>query len=141
MSIAEVEDRLPDFVQYLVKLIGMSATVKLVEKMGGTTFPVAKRLSRQGEMRYELLAEVVGGEAADRITEHFGGEPLYIPNCTQALRLLRDRSIREDFDTLTREYSANAAVIKLVQRTGLSDRHIWRILKQADAPAPQNELF
>lgn len=108
MSLTDVEDQLPEFVQVLIRLIGMSTTVKLIEKLGGTTFPVAKRLSRQGEVRYQLLVEVVGVEAADRLTEHFGGEMLYIPRCAKAIRLVRDRGIRASFDTMTREHSSLA---------------------------------
>lgn len=142
MNFTDVEDELPDFVRLLVRLIGMPKTVMLIEKLGGTTFPVAKRLSRQGEVRYQLLAEVVGVEAADRLTEHFGGEPLYIPTCAKAVRLARDRRIRADFDTITREHSSLYAVVKLVQRNKLSDRQIWRILKQEDPPSTrQVSLF
>ncbi|RQV04183.1 DNA transposition protein [Burkholderia cenocepacia] len=142
MNFTDVEDGLPDFVRLLVRLIGMPKTVMLIEKLGGTTFPVAKRLSRQGEVRYQLLAEVVGVEAADRLTEHFGGEPLYIPTCAKAVRLARDRRIRADFDTITREHSSLYAVVKLVQRNKLSDRQIWRILKQEDPPSSrQVSLF
>ena len=142
MNFTDVEDELPDFVRLLVRLIGMPKTVMLIEKLGGTTFPVAKRLSRQGEVRYQLLSEVVGVEAADRLTEHFGGEPLYIPMCAKAVRLARDRRIRADFDTLTREHSSLYAVVKLVQRNKLSDRQIWRILKQEDPPSSrQVSLF
>ncbi|MEN8518090.1 Mor transcription activator family protein [Burkholderia sp. RS02] len=142
MNFTDVEDELPDFVRLLVRLIGMPKTVMLIEKLGGTTFPVAKRLSRQGEVRYQLLSEVVGVEAADRLTEHFGGEPLYIPMCAKAVRLARDRRIRADFDTLTREHSSLYAVVKLVQRNKLSDRQIWRILKQEDPPSTcQVSLF
>ncbi|HHV7522971.1 TPA: Mor transcription activator family protein [Burkholderia orbicola] len=142
MNFTDVEDELPDFVRLLIRLIGMPKTVMLIEKLGGTTFPVAKRLSRQGEVRYQLLAEVVGVEAADRLTEHFGGEPLYIPTCAKAVRLARDRRIRADFDTITREHSSLYAVVKLVQRNKLSDRQIWRILKQEDPPSSrQVSLF
>ena len=142
MNFTDVEDELPDFVRLLVRLIGMPKTVMLIEQLGGTTFPVAKRLSRQGEVRYQLLAEVVGVEAADRLTEHFGGEPLYIPTCAKAVRLARDRRIRADFDTITREHSSLYAVVKLVQRNKLSDRQIWRILKQEDPPSTcQVSLF
>jgi len=142
VNFTDVEDELPDFVRLLVRLIGMPKTVMLIEQLGGTTFPVAKRLSRQGEVRYQLLAEVVGVEAADRLTEHFGGEPLYIPTCAKAVRLARDRRIRADFDTITREHSSLYAVVKLVQRNKLSDRQIWRILKQEDPPSTcQVSLF
>ncbi|WP_260466783.1 Mor transcription activator family protein [Pandoraea apista] len=142
MDLSAVKDELPEFVKLLIRVVGMEATIKLIKRLGGTTLLVAKRRSRQGEASYELLAEVIGSEAADRMTAHFGGDLLYIPNCANAIRLLRDRSIRADFDGLTREHSAIAAVVKLAQRTGLSDRQIWRILKCGDVEAAaQCELF
>lgn len=145
MDFTDVEHLLPEAVQVLVRLVGLAATVRLVEQLGGTTFPVSLRKSRLGEIRYEALSEVVGGEAADAITKHFGGDSLYIPRCVTALRELMHRSIRRDFDAMTKEHSAIHAVTQLAVRYRMSDRHVWRVLKQADidaqAPPAQNTLF
>lgn len=145
MNFENVQHLLPDAVQTLVGLIGLPASVRLVEHLGGTTFPVALRKSRLGEIRYEALSEVVGNEAADAITNHFGGECLYIPRCVTALRELMHREIRQEFDAITREHSALHAVAQLAIRYQLSDRHVWRVLKRADltarAPPEQPNLF
>lgn len=144
MNFDGVEHLLPDVVKTIVKLIGLPTTVRLVEQLGGTTFPVALRRSRLGEIRYEALAEIVGPEAADQLTGHFGGDVLYIPRCVKAIRELMYRSIRSEFDMLTREHTANHAVTRLALRYRMADRHVWRILKRADASecnVPQAELF
>ncbi|MFC0695044.1 Mor transcription activator family protein [Paraburkholderia humisilvae] len=129
----------------LIRLIGLPASVRLVEQLGGTTFPVALRKSRLGEIRYEALSEVVGSDAADAITIHFGGDSLYIPRCATALRELMHREIRRNFDVMTREHSAIHTVTHLAVRYRMSDRHIWRILKRSDvnaqSPPGQDVLF
>jgi len=135
MKICAVEHLLPEVVQTIVSLIGMASTMKLVDELGGTTFPVALRRSRLGEIRYEALAEVIGAEAADVLTKHFGGDMLYIPLCKTALRELMYREIRAEFDRITREHSAIYAVVALVTKYRLSDRQIWRILKKNDVEA------
>jgi len=145
MDFANVEHLLPEAIQTLIRLIGLSASVRLVEQLGGTTFPVALRKSRLGEIRYEALSEVVGSDAADAITKHYGGDSLYIPRCVTALRELMHREIRADFDAMTREHSAIHAVTQLAVRYRMSDRHVWRILKRADMnaqpPPAQDDLF
>lgn len=121
---------LPESARNLVRLIGLAKTLRLVDHLGGTTFPVAKGLTRMGQARYELLAEVIGVDAADILTAEYGGEPLYIPNCKDALRRVRDRAIHSRFDALVKDgYSANGAVAELAREHKLSDRRIWEILK------------
>jgi Mor family transcriptional regulator len=145
MDFSNVEHLLPEAIQVLIRLIGLPASVRLVERLGGTTFPVALRKSRLGEIRYEVLSEVVGCEAADAITKHFGGESLYIPRCVTALRELMHRAIRAEFDRMTREHSAIHVVTHLAVRYRVSDRHVWRILKRVDinaqASPTQDALF
>lgn len=145
MDFTNVEHLLPDAIQVLIRLIGLPAAVRLVEQLGGTTFPVALRKSRLGEIRYEALSEVVGSEAADAITKHYGGDCLYIPRCVAALRELMHREIRAEFDAMTHEHSAIHAVTRLAVQYRMSDRHVWRILKRPDAnaqsPPKQDDLF
>ncbi|AOJ10581.1 Mor transcription activator family protein [Burkholderia mayonis] len=144
MNFEGVEHLLPDVVKTIVTLVGLPAAMRLVEQLGGTTFPIAMRRSRLGEIRYEALAEIVGVDAADQLTAHFGGDVLYIPRCAKALRELMYRSIRAEFDTLTHDHTAIHAVTQLALRYRLADRHVWRILKRADASeraVPQAELF
>lgn len=131
------ESDLPESALNLVRLIGLSKALKLAKALGGTTFPVAKGVTRQGAMRYELLAEVVGVDAADVLTREYGGEALYVPRCHQALIAARNRRIHEAFEQRVRSgCSANIAVMDLARQYQISDRQVWKILKQLPAPVP-----
>lgn len=144
MKIDHVKELLPESIQTIAKLIGMARTIKLVEQLGGTTFPISKNQTRQGEIRFELLAEVIGVVAADVLTKHFGGEMVYIPSCADALRRLRNIDIITRFDLLSTELGANQAVQTLAREYHLSDRRIWKILKTTEMPSnlpTQTSLF
>lgn len=132
MKFDDVQHLLPESARLLVSLIGLRNTVKLVETLGGTSFPVALRKNRQGEIRYEMLAEVVGVDAANILTRHFGNDMLYIPLCKTALRELFYREVRAEFDRITQEFSALHAVATLASKYRMSDRQIWRVLKKQD---------
>lgn len=141
MNLGNVEHLLPEAIQTMIRIIGLPSAVRLVEQLGGTTFPVALRKSRLGEMRYEMLAEFIGPSAADAMTEHFGGESLYIPRCAAAMRELAHREIRREFDVKTKggEASAIQIVAMLALRYQMSDRHIWRVLKRPDTVATESD--
>lgn len=133
---------LPPSVENIIRLIGLPKTQRLVEQLGGTSFPVAKAQTKLGQIRYELLAEVVGTTAADQLTAEYGGEVLYIPNCKAAARAARDAAIHARFDQLVRELSSNEAVSLLAREYQLSDRRVWDILKVLpEASNPQGVLF
>lgn len=75
------------FLADVVPVVGQDVAAELVRQLGGTTFPVPKRQSRQGELRYRMLAEVVGEEAADLLVYHYGGSDLYIPRALGPSRI------------------------------------------------------
>lgn len=134
---------LPESARQLAALIGLPHTLKLVERLGGTTFPVSKNKTPAGIARFEVLADVVGEDHAHQLCRHFGGFPLYIPACAEALRALRDQTINTRFESLVRTgTSANAAVAELARAHRLSDRRVWDILKKPElVPNAQVELF
>lgn len=131
MNLRDVEYLLPRSARALIAVIGLPATTQLVTKMAGVAFPIPKRLNRAGEARYEELAECIGMDAADMLCRQFGGGMLEIPVCSVALRELRDREIRADFDKITIENSARHAWSKLAVKYRLTSRQIRNIL---DAP-------
>lgn len=132
MKLDEVQHLLPEIAQLIATLVGLPKALKLIETWGGTTFPVSKNKRREGQIRYEALAEVVGIEGADRLTQHFGGEVLSIPRCAVAMREVRDRMLRAEFDVLTREHPAGHAVNQLARQYQLTERWVWMILKKPD---------
>lgn len=132
MKFDNVEHLLPATAQLIAHLIGLPKTLELIQAYGGMTFPVSKRSAPLGLIRYEALAEVVGVDAADVLTMHFGGDVLSIPKCAAAMRGMRDRRLRADFDRLTRKMGSTDAAGELARRFSLTERQVWRILKQSD---------
>lgn len=138
-----VRHLLPEMAQLIAELIGLPAALRLIDAWGGTTFPVSKNKRRGGQIRFDALAEVVGVDAAGILTRHFGGEVLAIPRCTTALREVRDRTLRAEFDALTRDLPAIHAVSQLARRYQMTERWVWVVLKQTDQvnETRQSSLF
>ncbi|MGD1823730.1 DNA transposition protein [Chromobacterium violaceum] len=132
MKLDDVQHLLPEMAQLIATLIGLPKALRLIEAWGGTTFPISKNKRRDGQIRYEALAEVIGVDAADIMTRHFGGEVLAIPRCASALREVRDRMIRAEFDDETRTHPASHAVGLLARRYQMTERNVWMVLKKAD---------
>lgn len=132
MKLENVEHLLPEMAQLIASLIGLPKALRLIESWGGTTFPFSKNKRRDGQIRYEALAEVVGVDAANIMTKHFGGEVLSIPRCAVALREARDRMMRAEFDELTRMHTAVYAVNLLARKFQMTERNVWSVLKKAD---------
>lgn len=127
---------LPAVAQDLALVIGLRNTMRLVEAFGGTTFPVPKRETKLGELRFATLASVIGAEAAEALVRRYGGTDLYFPRCVDALRRLRDASIIREYEEITKTASGNEAVQRLARQHQLSDRHIFNILKRV----PESEV-
>lgn len=137
MTLSDMKHLLPATIQTLAGLIGLPKTLKLVDELGGTTFPVAQGKTRAGEIRFAALAEVVGEGAATIIAKHFASEKLYIAKCADALRLVRNAQICAEFDQISTEQGSPAAVVQLALKYRLSDRQIEKILKQ---PLPEQTV-
>lgn len=130
--------QLPAVARELAEVIGLRKTLLLVEKLGGTTFPVPKRETKLGELRFSLLAGVIGVEAAEAIVRRYGSTGLYIPRCVDAIRAARDADICREYDSLIQTMSGNEAVQRLARAHSLSDRHIFNILKREPATSTVN---
>lgn len=131
MNLEQVKNLLPQQIQDIAEAIGLPATQRLVEELGGTTWPVAKGVRRLGMIRHEALKEVVGDDAANIMAQRWGNEPLYIAKCDGPLRELRNLEIHRQFDQAIREGVSSTTVVNELARTyKLSDRRVWEILKQ-----------
>jgi hypothetical protein len=130
-TLAELDlEHLPAMAQELADSIGLRKTLRLVEALGGTTFPVPKRETKLGELRFNVLADVVGVDAAEVIVRRYGSTDLYIPRCADALRRARDTAICREYDRLIQAMSGNEAVQRLARTHRLSDRRVFDILKR-----------
>ena len=116
--------------------------MELVKNLGGTTYPLRQGRTKGSESRLAYLEEIVGGAAMEKMVEALAPCELFIPKCEQALLELRDRHIRRRFDAQTgKGVPAYEAVNDLALAHGLTDRHIWRILKKPDNEGVQEGLF
>lgn len=129
----------------LVALIGLPATLALVEHYGGRTLQVAKGRRRRGRAQLDALAGVIGAQAVRILSHRYGGDFLPVPKCAAALRAARDAALQARFDAMTGGGdSARAAVAALVGEFGLVESSIWRALKrsvggEAAAAAPRDD--
>jgi hypothetical protein len=93
--------------------------------------PVPKGQAPLGRRRYEMLADVVGTEAANALVAHYGGYELYVPRCAAVLQAARDAQINEIFVNETNKGRSSAEVVfHLARRYKLSDKRVWNILKK-----------
>ncbi|PZE13175.1 hypothetical protein DMX10_11650 [Pseudomonas sp. 57B-090624] len=131
MNIESARDLLPSAVQRIADAVGLAAALRLVEQLGGTSWYFAQGHGRHGQARVAALEEIVGEDAARRLTFLMNErEVVYIPKCDKAIRRLRDAEIHRQFDQAVREgVSTNTVVNELARTYEMSDRHVWRILK------------
>lgn len=135
-------DKLPTSVRELVDILGMDTVLTLIRSLGGTTFPVPKRETKQGEVRYRMLVEVIGEEAADLVVYHYGGGDMYIPRCAKALQESRDAEINSKFVRECRAGRSSTDIVNLLAREyKLTDRRVWDILKTPLARDAQLRLL
>lgn len=135
----DIAHLLPGSVLALITVIGIDATLMLIDHYGGTTFPVALGKTVTGKATRAVLAEIIGEEAADRLCHAYGAQgKLWVPKCEGLTLELRNRRIRATFDrhTIGGGMTAADSVREIARRYHLTDRHIWRILKEVDQTPP-----
>lgn len=124
-----VED-LPDSLQETVQVIGLGATIKLMEHYGGTRLWVPAEIPHDHELRRHL------GAAADKLARHYALEVIAVPRGVAALRRIRDQQIRA-------RHAQGVSGKALAREYGMTERNIWYILSEADETETrqQGELF
>ena len=138
-ALQQVVHLLPYTVRQIAELIGLPLTLRLIEQRGGTTFTISKCQRSDGFAKYEELAEIIGYAAADKMAARFGGDRLTIPLCLSAVREVRDRAIRNDFDRLTETCSSTHVVHQLARQHHMTERNVWLILKRIDSEPDERQ--
>ncbi len=125
------EELLTPSMRQLVEIIGLTATLSLVERYGGTAIYVP--VEAKPGLR---LAICLGMEALDKLSAHYGGDHVRIDRCVMALRALRNAEI------IQRHQTGDSAE-KLARAYSMTSRHIWNILKNGGPPTDprQGTLF
>ncbi|HDR1912010.1 mor transcription activator family protein [Pasteurella multocida] len=126
----EVSEYLPDVVHRIIDITSFPAAEKIIKRLGGTTFKFKKT-----PFYFDLLKDLIGEEDAEKLRQYFLGCEVYIPRCEVALRVLRNRRFKADFDYLTQEEkkSARKAIFELCPKYQISDRQGWEIVSSAIA--------
>lgn len=127
LSLVDVKQYLPEIVQQIGDIIGAENLEPFLKQFGGTTFNFSK-----GRDYFPILKQALGAELANKLQAFFDGEKnVYIPFCVVALRVLRNARIKADFDYYTQEQglSARKTMLKLAPKYHLSDRALWKVIK------------
>lgn len=124
-------DLLPDTAQQLARLLGLDAALNLVRDMGGRTVRVPHGHTARGRAVLAELARCVGEDGARALAREYAATQLYIPRCTRAFVALRNAALARDHEQWSGQgFSERGTVSRLSARYGISDRYVWRILKE-----------
>lgn len=123
-------DDLPATLQEVAELVGLPATIALVERWGGIRVfvPRADNLHEA-----HPLVQALGPEAARKLAEYFDGSELPVPRAAAALRRLRDETIRAA--------RGEAPAARLAREHGLTERQIYAIWAAEVVDDGQAALF
>lgn len=125
ISLEEVDIAdLPPLAQELVRLIGFSATMRLVTEKPGLPTYIPKEASH-----HHVLA-VIGMGAFKKLVEEYAGESITIPNCKLALTKLRHRNARK---LRAQGYSQT----EVAHLTGITPRQV-RNIEAMEIPVDKN---
>lgn len=125
-TLENLKERLPAVVQDMIDLVGVAATQKMIQHFGGVRFCFS-----EGKIYYPQLCELLGDEVAQVLQHHFKGEEVYIPQCQNALRAVRNQKFNEALKELEKTCgSKRLAMMKLCPKYGISERSAWHIVKK-----------
>ncbi|MGZ0011839.1 Mor transcription activator family protein [Providencia hangzhouensis] len=141
-DLAQIEDLVQPIVHEFIALLGYRDTERLIEKFGGVTFPVRKGKRLKDNRRREVLIEHLGLEVTQKLEEYFGGDAIYIPRNTQALKAWRNQQFLKDYYQLLESgESARFAQLKLCPIYGVSDRWAQRLIAEQGLSSQQLDLL
>ena len=127
-SPAVMAELLPKRLQEFVRLIGLAATLKVVERYGGTRLYVPANPHSD-----HPLAVLIGLDQLTKLSAVYAGEDHFdIPRAVRALRHVRDVQMRAD-------YKVKSAAV-LAREHGLTERQVFNIVGAEGDPG-QDGLF
>ncbi len=110
---------LPASMLEIKEVVGVTGAVKLLQECGGTRIFIPRRLKAQHK-----LANLLGLEAARKMSAYFGGETLTIVRGSRARKRLRNLDI-------VRRYDQGEKVPELARCYELTERQIYTILAKS----------
>lgn len=134
-----VTDMLPEQIKELVCLIGLTATLRLVDGFGGLSFEMPHSTNTKNG---KWLVRELGADIANVLIDRHKGEKLYINNCDALRVYLRNRAlvgaILACMETGT---SQHRAVQETAPVFGITERRAYDILKEMTSGKAQLNLF
>jgi Mor family transcriptional regulator len=113
-------DLLPQRLQEIVRLIGLQATLSLVERLGGLRIYIPAEATPE-----HPIAALIGVENLAKLCAEYSvdgiGLRFELPNAKRALNAVRNAQIREQF-------AASKSVRDLAAEHRLTERHVTRIV-------------
>ena len=112
---------LPGVLREMVGLIGLPATLRIVEAYGGVRLYVPSHMDAGHD-----LAQLVGFDAASKLSSEYGGMDHFdVPRAAQALRAVRSAQIRAD-------RARGMTHRELARKYALTERWIRHLLGEHD---------
>ena len=120
---------LPKVLQEFVRLIGLPATMLLVEKFGGLRIYIPLNPSPDHH-----FAQLIGYDNLVRLAQVYGREDHFeLPKAARALTALRNAKIKAEYGP--------RSIRQLAAEYSLTERHVTRIVGAEADNADQAQLF
>lgn len=124
-------DLLPPSARELAEVIGLDATLALIEHYGGTRLYVPEHIGAD-----HPLARAIGMQAAHTLVEHYARDSIDVPRAWRAARAVLYRQI-------VAAYTDGATAASLARRHRCTERWIYEIVARhrAEAASLQQSLL
>lgn len=102
-------DKLPENLQLIIQLTDYRTALVLIKEFGGSDycFPSIYSISDA-----HPLAELIGSNNAKKLCQYWDNAKIYIPKADSYLRVLRDKRIEQDLETLGAHSSVQRELAK-----------------------------
>lgn len=133
MSEALTAESLSGPLRSVVRRLGIPFAFRLAEYSGGTIVVIPS--GSTGKKRYWRLCAALGDGSASVLCREFTRRVIYIPNLKQVTLDKRNSSLNMERDELIgKGRNERTLTTILTHRHSLSERQVWRILKQPRTP-------
>lgn len=121
---------LPESLAEVVRAIGLPATLKLIERFGGVRIYVPQPEHIDED---HPIARAIGLADARTLAGIRGKERMELPRAARALRLVRDRALRRDYESMSESQCA--------LKYQVTERQVRSIIGRAEEDERQTALF
>lgn len=142
MTLENVQHLLPDSIREMAEVIGLPATMRVVDALGGLSVDFPSDPQAMLPLTVEQQRQVLGDKVLCQLSTYFAGEKLYIPRCETALRAVRNQQFIDNVAEIIEDgYSMTSAIMQLCPKYKISDRTAWKILSKKNTQSVQKPLF